>query len=68
MKRRGSYERKKLSSGTGAVIGRDRFAKISAVEGVKLSMRAKERAARFDREGLSGSERIRAIVAAHRKG
>jgi hypothetical protein len=52
----------------GGVIGRDRFAKISAVEGITLSATAKKRAAEFDRKRLSPEERIRAIVAAHRKG
>jgi hypothetical protein len=49
------------------ILGRDRFAKISAVEGIELSEAARKRAARFKREGLSSEERIRAIVAVHRK-
>jgi hypothetical protein len=49
-------------------IGRQAFAAISAVEGIELSPAAKKRAAEFDRLGLSPEERIRRIVAIHRKG
>jgi hypothetical protein len=50
------------------ILGRQRFAKISAVEGIELSPAANQRAAEFDRLGLSPEERARRIVAAHRKG
>jgi hypothetical protein len=50
------------------IIGRERFAAISAVEGIKLTPEMKRRAAELDRKGLKPEERIRAIVAAHRKG
>ena len=50
------------------IIGRRRFAAISAVEGIKLTPEMERRAADFAREGLKPEERIRAIVAAHRKG
>jgi hypothetical protein len=50
------------------VIGRERFAKISAVEGIELTAAMKRRAAEFDRKNLTPEQRIRAIVAAHRKG
>lgn len=50
------------------VIGRERFAKISAVEGIELGARARERQAEFDRQGLSPEERRRAIIAGYRKG
>jgi hypothetical protein len=53
---------------TGLIIGRARFAKISAVEGIELSPDMKRRAADFDRRGVSGAERRRAIVRAYRKG
>jgi hypothetical protein len=53
---------------TNVTIGRERFAKISAIEGIQLSPAAKKRAAEFDRLGLSAEERIRRIVAVHRKG
>ncbi len=49
-------------------LGRERFAKISAVEGIVLSRDAQKRAVDFDRKCLSSEQRIRAIVAAHRKG
>jgi hypothetical protein len=49
-------------------IGRERFAQISAIEGIELTREASERAAEFDRLGLSPQERIRRIVAVHRKG
>jgi hypothetical protein len=49
------------------IIGRERFAAISAVEGIKLTPEMERRAAELDRKGLSAEERIRAIVAAHRK-
>ena len=44
-------------------IGRDAFAKISAVEGIKLDKEAREAFADFDRRKLSPEERRRAIVA-----
>ena len=52
----------------GVILGRHRFAKISAVEGIELSPAAKKRAAEYDRLGLSSEERVRRIVAIHRKG
>jgi hypothetical protein len=68
MKKRGSPPKIVRSSGRGEVIGRERFAKISAVEGIVLTSGMKQRAAEFDRQGLSPKQRISAIVAAHRKG
>lgn len=50
------------------VIGRARFAKISAVEGIKPSAAMRKRVAQFDRQGLSAAERRRAIIKAHKKG
>jgi hypothetical protein len=41
---------------------------ISAVEGIRLTPAMQRRAAEFERKGLSPEERIRAIVAIHRKG
>ena len=58
---------KKQSQAGGTIIGRERFAAISAVEGIKLTPEMEIRAAEFDRKGLTSDERIRAIVAAHRK-
>ena len=68
MKKHGSIEKARRPTKIGTVIGRDRFAKISAIEGVELTEAAKMRAAKFENLGLSADERIRAIVAAHRKG
>jgi hypothetical protein len=45
------------------VLGRDRFAQISAVEGIALTSDMRAELERFDREGLSSAERRRAIVA-----
>lgn len=52
---------------SGFVIGRARFEKISAVEGIKLSSDMKKRAQEFDRRGLSAEERRKAIISKHRK-
>jgi hypothetical protein len=43
-------------------IGRDRFEKICAVEGIKLTVAMKKRFAEFDRKGLSTAERRREII------
>lgn len=58
------------TSGTAAklVVGRERFAKISAIEGIVPSAAMKARVARFDRQGLSAAERRREILKAHKKG
>ncbi len=45
------------------IIGREAFAKISAVEGIVMSEDAKKAFAEFDRQKLSPVERRRAIVA-----
>jgi len=44
------------------VLGRERFARISAVEGVELSEDMRAMLDRFDREGFSAEERRRAIL------
>jgi hypothetical protein len=49
------------------VLGRDRFEKISEVEGIKLSAASKKRAEEFDRRGISAAERRSAIISAHRR-
>lgn len=49
------------------VLGRARFAKISAVEGLSLTPAMIGRAAAFDRGALSAAERRRAIITVHRK-
>ena len=50
------------------VIGREGFAKISAVEGMKPSAAMRKRVAQFDRQGLSAAERRREIIKAYTKG
>jgi hypothetical protein len=52
----------------GMISGRDRFTKISSVEGISLTREMKKRSAEFDRKGLSAEERRASIVRAHRKG
>ena len=47
----------------GFVLGRERFARISAVEGIALTDEMRAILERFDREGLSADERRRAILA-----
>jgi hypothetical protein len=47
----------------GFVVGRDRFARISAVEGIALTPAMRADLERFDRDGLSAAERRRAILA-----
>jgi hypothetical protein len=45
------------------VLGRDRFARISAVEGVALTPEMRAALERFDRDGLNAAERRSAIQA-----
>lgn len=47
-------------------VGRDTFAKISAIEGISLTREGRVRAAEFNRRGLSSSERRTAIIDAYR--
>ena len=53
---------------SGFVIGRERFAKISAVEGIVFSSAMKKRIGDSDQKGLSAKQRREAIIRAHRKG
>jgi type II restriction/modification system DNA methylase subunit YeeA len=46
----------------GATLGREQFAKISEVEGVRLTDAGKEALTEFDRKGLPAEERRRAII------
>jgi hypothetical protein len=50
------------------VIGRERFAQISAVEGIKPTAAMKKRAAIFEKQGPTPAERRREIIKTHRKG
>jgi hypothetical protein len=45
----------------------EEFAKISEVEGIRLSEEMREAFAEFDRQGLSDEERRRAIISRHRR-
>jgi hypothetical protein len=67
MNNRDSTPKRKSAVGS-TTVGRERFSRISAVEGLALSRAAKKRAAEFDRLGLASEERIRRIVEVHRKG
>ena len=49
------------------VLGSDRFAKISEVEGIRLTPAMKKRARKAQIEGLSADEYRRAIIRNHRK-
>jgi hypothetical protein len=66
--KRANAPRRTSGKAAANTIGRKAFAKISAVEGIHLTPAMKRRAAEFDRKGLSAEERVRAIVATHRKG
>ena len=50
---------------TGFVVGAAGFAKISAVEGIRLSPAMKKRAAEAGSKGLTAEETRRAIIRAH---
>lgn len=51
----------------GFILGRDNFEKISAVEGIHLSDEMKRAFRDFDREGISGDERRRALISKYGK-
>lgn len=64
-------QRKTVAKGTkkgGFVIGRARFSKISAVEGIELTQVMEKRASEASREGLTAEEYRRKIVHSYRKG
>lgn len=69
MKKRGQNQKdqKDLPRVPGITLGRDRFARISAVEGIVVSPAGKQRAEEADRLGLSGEERRLRIERAYRK-
>lgn len=50
------------------VVGRAGFAKISAVEGIRLTDAMKKRADEKQAKGLTAEEYRRAIIHSHRKG
>lgn len=67
MKKLGPETRRNDKAKSGMVLGRERFAKISAVEGIRLTAGMRKRAVEFDRRGTPAAERRRAIVQAYRK-
>jgi hypothetical protein len=58
----------KDSTAGGFVVGRARFTKISAVEGIQLTPAMEKRASEAGRKGLTAEEYRREIVRSHRKG
>jgi hypothetical protein len=50
------------------VLGSDRFAKISEVEGIRLTAAMKKRASEAQAKGLTAEEYRVAIIRSHRKG
>lgn len=48
------------------IIGRERFAKISAVEGIARTQAMKDRDKAFDRQGLTVEERRRELIRTYR--
>ena len=51
----------------GFVVGRERFAKISAVEGIRLTEVMEKRAAEADRKGLTAEKYRQTIIRSYRK-
>ena len=68
MKKKGSALNRGRANDGGVTLGRERFGKISAVEGIVLTRDMKKRGAEFDRQRLSAEERRRSIVSVHSKG
>ena len=61
---------KNTAKGTKAdpfVLGSDRFAKISEVEGIRLTAAMKKRASEAQTKGLTAEEYRRSIIRSHRK-
>lgn len=52
----------------GFTLGREDFAKISAVEGIRLSADMEQRFHDFDRQGIDAVDRRKAIARAFAKG
>lgn len=58
---------KPLGAKAGFTLGRKGFAKISAVEGIRLSADMEKRFEDFDRQGVSASDRRKSIARAFAK-
>jgi hypothetical protein len=63
-----SKQKRTTGKKTGYVIGAADFAKISAVEGIRLSPAMKKRAAEAGSKGLTAEATRRAIIRTYRKG
>ena len=61
-KMRKSATRSRNSKTGQFTIGQERFAKISAVEGIILTKRMRSRIAEFDSKGMSAEKRRRTII------
>jgi hypothetical protein len=64
-------KQKRVAKGTKSsqfVLGGDRFAKISEVEGIKLTSAMKKRASDARSKGLTADEYRRTIIRSHSKG
>jgi hypothetical protein len=68
MKKRASTSRRHRAAKGALTLGRERFAKISAVEGIELTVDMRARAAEFDRLGMAPAKRRHAIIRAYSKG
>lgn len=68
MKKRASILRRRRAAKGVLTIGRERFAKISAVEGIELTPSMRERAVEFDRLGMAPAKRRHAIIQVYSKG
>jgi hypothetical protein len=66
MTRKPSTKQKKGES-RGFKLGRAQFAKISAVEGMRLSQQMIREFEEFDQNGVSADERRRAIISGYAK-
>lgn len=66
-RRRDDQRRTEPQGGGEFTLGRDSFAKISAVEGIHLSPDMRQAFREFDRRGLTGAERRRAIARTYGK-
>jgi hypothetical protein len=68
MKKCASTSRRRRAAKGVLTLGRERFAKISAVEGIELNADMRARMAEFDRLGMTPAKRRRAIIQVYRKG
>lgn len=60
-------EKKKVRVAAGFVLGRDRFEKISAVEGIVKSKESRRMFEEFDHKGLTPAQRRHAIFEKYAK-